>query len=493
MRALAGRRLVKFRYRSASGKSKDRELAPLDFLFFRGQPYVIGVDHSSLTIKGFKVARILSVPTVGEEVSAPDDALLAAARSWVPSGHEQDDDVITVRLRTSPGYARVLVAQFGAGIEVLEDDEGLVAMALEFDHPLSARRSVLSMGDHVWNVRPKHLRDELLEWLKDVGRGDHDVATPTFSTATSRRDTLGQTLQLIAAVYQAPEPIRASQLAERCGLDIALVRSVMSRVMSLQFVRNPTQYLVDIELGEDTGDDDADDPLYAKSAAYDAGLGASVGPLTWRDAFELLVALKEVEELYPSDVGRSVVEKIERTVNAHVRVMEVSLEHLSVVRDAIDRHEQLKISYWTPSRDEVTDRWVQPRAMASRNGRWYFRAYCATRKSWLTFRVDRILHVHAIGPAERPPSDHVLNWADEGADEGAVAVVAIPANQRWIVESLPIDGWTELDDDRIAVRLHVRDERFLDQLMVDAGPGAAVLEGPREAGRELARRMIRQL
>jgi predicted DNA-binding transcriptional regulator YafY len=400
-----------------------------------------------------------------------------------------------VSFATSTDYARTIANGRGLMPESVDDGSARVVISIDFESTASARRALLTYGDHIWSVKPRALRDDLVSWLKTVNRSGQLSDTPVFSSALSRTDTLGQTLQLIAAVYQAPGPVRASELAARCSLDVDLVKSIMSRVMALQFLRDPTQYLVHIEPGDDLEDaEEPNDPRYERSTSYDETIGASWAALTWRDAFELLVALKEASALYPSEINDRVIAKVEHAVAANVRVMEVEPAYLSAVRDAIDQNHQLKINYWSAASDHVSERWVEPRAMASRNGRWYFRAWCNTRSEWLTFRVDRILYVHAAGPAvvARTP-DSLTAWVDQSSDEGREVTVALRPEQRWLFESLPTIEWGSVEGDVDVVRFRVRDDRFLDQLMVEAGPGCWILDPPDDrAGRDLAQRMIDQ-
>jgi proteasome accessory factor C len=493
-RAISTHRTVRFRYRRDNDTVKEREIAPLEILLWQGQPYVIGVEVKSAEVKGFKVTRIDSTPSVGTDVVHANDSQRALARAWLPKSRA-NSDAVTVRFVTSASYARLIGTEFDiASVDALDDDT--VEITAQFDSLEHARRAILSFSDHVRSLKPKLLRESVVAWLKGVNQSDGKLkGTPEFSSAASRPDVLGQTLQLISAVYQSTEPVRASQLAERTGIDGELIRSIMSRLMALQYVRDPTAYLVHIEPGDEFDDENPDDPTYARSASYDDALGATLAALTWRDAFELVVALKEAATLYPSELISRVISKIENTIQAHVRVMEVEPEYLSTIRDAIDRHEQLKIDYWSASRDDVSERWVEPRAMASRNGRWYFRAWCSTREAWLTFRVDRVLFIHAAGPApEGRENDPVENWVERSPDEGYEVTLVISPEQRWLFEPLPTLQWATMRGDREIVRLRVRDDRFLDQLLVEAGPGCWVLDGAdRDAGRNLAKRIISQL
>ena len=495
-RAASEKRIVRFKYRKDNDKIRERELAPLEFLFWHGQSYVIGAEKSSGQIRGFRVSRIVSTPTVlSENYAATDDERTAATR-WIPSSSHHGDHVLA-RFVTSAPFARLIQSQY---TNVTIDHVGAtdaVQVAIDFDSMIDARRAIVTLGDRVRELRPKALRDSVRHWLLGVNERTTKLKdVPEFVATGSRQDTLGQTLQLIAAVYQSADPLRASELASRCHLDVELVRSIMSRLMALQYLRDPTKYLVHIEPADELDDvEELDDPSYGRSSSYDEKLGSNLAALTWRDAYELLVALKEAAELYPSDVLASVIAKIERQVQARVRVVEAGHEFLATLRDAIDQREQIKITYWSAGSDQVSERWVEPRALALRNGTWYFRAFCATRDSWLTFRLDRVLYVHASEKSTAPRLvDTADNWADHSNDEGYEVTIVLPADQRWIFEPIPGSQWAEFQGHHEIVRLRVRDDRFLEQLMVESGPGAWILDGPDlKAGHKLAQRMMDQL
>ncbi len=493
-RAVANKRTVRFNYRRSNDKVKEREIAPLEIVLWRGQPYVVGVELKSEIVKGFKVSRITSVPTLGTSVYLPSDEWVGDARSWTPAPSLEGES-LSVHFVTSAAFGQLIRGEIDVeSVTSLSGDS--VEVSIRCGSLESARRMLLSFSDHVHSLGPKPVNAALATWLKKVNRPADKLKTPTEFTATGTRpDILGQTLQLMATVYQAREPLRASQLAERTHLELELVQSIMSRLMALQYLRDSTTYLVHIEPGDESDDEILDDPSYSRSASYEDHVGSVLAPLTWRDAFELIVALKEAHTLYPGEVLGRVIAKLENTIDTHVRVMEVEPEFLSTVRDAIDRHEQLKIDYWSPARDELSQRWVEPRAMASRNGRWYFRAWCTTREAWLTFRVDRVLHIHASGPSQGTHhADTLDDWVQHSPDDGYEVTLAVTPEQRWLFEPLANVQWASSRSNYDIVRLRVRDDRFLDQLLVEAGPGCWVLEGPHlEAGRDLARRMLEQL
>jgi proteasome accessory factor C len=129
------------------------------------------------------------------------------------------------------------------------------------------------------------------------------------------------------------------------------------------------------------------------------------------------------------------------------------------------------------------------------NGHTYVRAYCTTRESWRTFRVDRINAVLAISPAsERRPVDTVSNWLTQVGEEGEEIVVIVEPWNRWLFEPLPGAQWLSLSDGRHAVKFRVSERTFVDHLMLRAGPGAVVVTANyAKAGHDLARRIAAQL
>jgi proteasome accessory factor C len=164
---------------------------------------------------------------------------------------------------------------------------------------------------------------------------------------------------------------------------------------------------------------------------------------------------------------------------------------LSVVHEAIGQHEQIKIHYAPAWAEEASERTVEPREIKVLNGHTYMRAYCTTRQSWRTFRVDRISDVVARSAAtQERPVDDVVNWLTQVGEEGDEVVAIVEPYARYLFEPLPSAQWLALADGRHAVKFRVSDESFLDHLMVLAGPGAVVAtEKYATAGHELARRI----
>jgi proteasome accessory factor C len=217
--------------------------------------------------------------------------------------------------------------------------------------------------------------------------------------------------------------------------------------------------------------------------------------MTWRDLFELYVALAEARHLVSDPALDSVLTKLSDQLDGGIRVEHDEPSTLPQIRRAIERRERLKVVYWSPASDEPTERSIEPSQVASRAGHWYVRAWCLSRELWLTFRVDRIVAIQAASAAtDERPVDSAETWIGDFADDGNLVVLTVPYAQRWLFETLPGAQFGSHPSAGEVVRVSVSDLSFLDRLLVAAGPGCSVLTpGYRDAGRGLARRIVSRL
>jgi proteasome accessory factor B len=70
--ALARRRAIRFRYRSAQGKASTREVDPFSLVHRRGNWYLVGMDRGRGDVRSFRLSRLLSaVKEFGPAASPP--------------------------------------------------------------------------------------------------------------------------------------------------------------------------------------------------------------------------------------------------------------------------------------------------------------------------------------------------------------------------------------------------------------------------------------
>jgi proteasome accessory factor C len=172
-------------------------------------------------------------------------------------------------------------------------------------------------------------------------------------------------------------------------------------------------------------------------------------------------------------------------------------ERIATLTDAVRRAERLAVRYWTPSRDEVTERTITPRLVFHDRGEWYVAADDRRSGTRRTFRVDRLESIVATGEfdepddlADDPEASGPPNWfADGGLPRVAIRLGPAAA---WVIERYPVDEVTELGDGVVEARFPVASERWLERLLVRLGKAAEVIEPARwrSLGAEAAARVL---
>ena len=149
------------------------------------------------------------------------------------------------------------------------------------------------------------------------------------------------------------------------------------------------------------------------------------------------------------------------------------------LQGAADRGVQVRIGYFTPSRDEESERVVDPRGVVSHHGRHYLDAWCHSAEAPRLFRLDRIraaevLDTPVATPAEGP-RDLADGLFDRGADLTRVTLRLDPEAQ-WVVEYYPVEDVRPLEGGGVEADLSYADERWLVRLLLRLAPYATVVE-----------------
>ena len=494
IRAIKLQRTLSFDYQSSV--RKNRVVEPLQILHEGGTSYLVAREVGGGMIKGYRFSRMTTMPVVLSEPFTADDTSLELAASWRPQ-YQKRPTPIDVAVLTNRDYAELLVRQYDGATSAVKKD-GRMEVGITFDSPHAALRFILEGAERVRLVNPKSLVRELKEWLGRVNRGKTPSAHTIKFPGPATGDVLGQTLQLLHAVYNSDDGLRVSELAKRFSLDPDLVRSIMGRLVTMEPMVDafdgalafPARVIKDCD---DWDHEETDDSTYR---AEFVGDDDEPSPFMWRDLFELNVALREASRLFEDPAIFSAIDKIEDVTSHFMRLESPHNEQLlSAVYSAVTQHEQLKITYSSGSAEVAEERYIEPSQVKVLNGHTYVRAYCLAREDWRTFRVDRIGAVLAKSPVtqEREP-DPVLNWLTAVGEEGEEVVVIVEGYVRYLFEPLPGAQWVPLADGRHAVRFHVAVPGFLDHLMLLAGPGAVVVTPTfARAGHQLAERISNQL
>lgn len=219
------------------------------------------------------------------------------------------------------------------------------------------------------------------------------------------------------------------------------------------------------------------------------------------EAFELLAAGRAAMELPGAEadgpLGRGL-DKLARALGeddtSGVRIDLGRPELADELARFAEHGEQLRIRYWSPQRDEVTERLIVPRQVFTDRGEWYVTADDDRSGELRTFRVDRIESATATGRL-LAAGDEALPEPGAWFADGSVprAVVRVGPGGRWAVERYPVDSVDGPDADGwVVARLPVVSEQWFARLLLRLGPDAEVVEpaGWADLGRQAAANVL---
>ncbi|MDX2379410.1 MAG: WYL domain-containing protein [Acidimicrobiia bacterium] len=210
--------------------------------------------------------------------------------------------------------------------------------------------------------------------------------------------------------------------------------------------------------------------------------GADAGGPLGRGLAKLATALGDAPALSGTETesGRPSGERETEDETAGVAIDLTRPEFTDDVLEATATSSELRIRYYSPTRDCSDDRVIVPRHVFAEGGNWYVIADDDRSGDRRTFRIDRI---ETLEPTGRHVSNEVPVDLPERffADADlARAVLRLAPSARWVVEQYPTDAVDELDDGWCRATLPVASERWLSRLLIRLGPAVQV-ESPSAA------------
>ncbi|NJP74703.1 WYL domain-containing protein [Streptomyces sp. C1-2] len=158
---------------------------------------------------------------------------------------------------------------------------------------------------------------------------------------------------------------------------------------------------------------------------------------------------------------------------------------------AISERRRLWIRYYSPARDEVTEREIDPIRLVS-VGHTYVEAWCRPSEARRTFRLDRVAEIRVLDEPSAPPEVELRDLSEglvQPAAEDPEVVIEVGPGGRWVAEYYPHDSADELDDGGLRITLRTPDPASLRRLALRLGRDGRIVtptdlaESAREAAR----------
>jgi proteasome accessory factor C len=219
---------------------------------------------------------------------------------------------------------------------------------------------------------------------------------------------------------------------------------------------------------------------------YDAGIDRPLR-LTPDEAMALVVALRMLAET-PGVGDREAIEraliKIETAAgelaDAPVAVrLPGNDDRLATIRGAVERRRAMHITYYTATRDETTERVVDPMRVLVAEGRAYLEAWCRRAGAVRLFRVDRIDGMTELDePAAPPPQAHPTDLRDgvfAPTPDLPLVTLRVGRGGRWITEYYPCEEVIKESPEQWLVTLRAADLGWARRLVLGLGPDVTVV------------------
>ncbi|HKE65132.1 MAG TPA: YafY family protein [Micromonosporaceae bacterium] len=236
---------------------------------------------------------------------------------------------------------------------------------------------------------------------------------------------------------------------------------------------------------------------------YDAGINRPLR-LTPDEALALVVALRMLAEM-PGIDGKDAIEralaKIEAAAgdlaDAPVAVrIPGDDDRLATIRGVVERRRALRITYYTATRDETSDRVIDPMRVLLVDGRAYVEAWCRQAEAVRMFRVDRIDGFTELDePATLPRqarSNDLRSGVFQASPDQPLVTLLVSRDARWITEYYPCESVIDTDAEQWRVTLRASDLLWARRLVLGLGSNVVVLDPPElaEAVREETNRAL---
>jgi proteasome accessory factor C len=222
---------------------------------------------------------------------------------------------------------------------------------------------------------------------------------------------------------------------------------------------------------------------------YDAGIDRPLR-LNRDEALALVVALRLLAEM-PGVGHRDAIEralaKIESAAGDEagppvaVR-LPGNRTRLAELRGAVERGKALRITYYTASRDETTDRVVDPMRILVVENHAYLDAWCRRAEAVRRFRVDRIdAFTELDEPAAPPPGAELHDVRDgvfHGTPDQPLVTLRVSRGARWITEYYPCEEVRTERGEHWLVSLRASDLAWARRLVLGLGPEVTVVGPP---------------
>jgi proteasome accessory factor C len=308
-------------------------------------------------------------------------------------------------------------------------------------------------------------------------------------TSPGTADRMVRLLALVPYLQARPDGVRLADAAADFGVPEAQLRRDLDLLWVCGLPGHGPGDLIDLAFEGDR-----------VRVTFTAGL---VRPLrlTTDEAVALTVALRTLLELPGLAEGEAVSRALAKVSAAAGHAAELAApvavsvdareQALAVVREGLERGRALHLHYYVPSRDERTERTVDPMRLLLVDGHWYLEAWCRRAEGVRLFRLDRVDDVQVLEEAAAPPPQAHERDVDSGlyqpGEEAPLVRLRLARTARWVADYYPVEEVSPVADPPggLSVAVRTSDLAWARRLVASLG-GSALVDEPAGLGEQVA-------
>ncbi|WP_072689988.1 helix-turn-helix transcriptional regulator [Rhodococcus marinonascens] len=233
--------------------------------------------------------------------------------------------------------------------------------------------------------------------------------------------------------------------------------------------------------------------------------------LTSTEATVLLIALRSLVEMpgmVDPSAAYSAIAKIEDAAGTAARggvvrppvqdSDEDAAEYpiAAAVRSALHHRRALQLTYYSASRDRVTERTVDPVRIVLVDNHSYLQAWCRQAEGVRLFRLDRIDAATGLDEPSIPPAQALVPESNLELFSGDASLpqarLRIAADCVWVLDYYPMDDVEVAADGSVEASMSYGALDWMARLVLGFGAGITVYEPPELVG-EVRRRAVEAL
>ncbi|MFW0774806.1 helix-turn-helix transcriptional regulator [Paenarthrobacter nitroguajacolicus] len=495
--AMHGRNPVRFGYLAVStGREEVREVEPWGLGSRFGQWYLVGFDRGRGAKRLFRLSRMTTAVSVVTTSSfQPPEGF--NARAELDALNELPLQQATLDVDKGKLLA---LRKRAVSVEASPEERQRDRVTVDFRDPEQLAEELASYGPHVKVAGPAELRAAVVRRLKAAADFDDvplvPIEFPEAGRAVRARkrtseDQLARMLQLVPFLVHH-QGLHIQQVADHFGISRKALIDDLKILICSGLPEGYPDDLLDIQWENDhvyiSEHLDLNRPVRFsedEAAALLTGLAmlGDLPALAGMAEDESGNALESVTIKLTGAAGQAA--RLAGSVSGQSVAPEQS-QAFAAITQAIREGRQLRLSYFSLQRDEVTERDVDPLRLYSLDNTWYFEAYCHSKAGIRNFRLDR---VETLAPNGRAVSTAATAGQDFPArlftpsDDDVLVVLQLTRQGAGLADDYYAERTARLSDGGLLAEVRFGDPGWLPMFVSQHGGSVRILD-PRDLREE---------